>query len=59
MQHTIREAWEGPGSISFPYYSALDPVNRFPIKRIIKAVYMEYDILLPAGSSRRCQSQAV
>jgi len=48
-QHTIREAWEGPGSISFPDYSALDPVNRFPIKRIIKAVYMEYDILLPAG----------
>ena len=48
-QHTIREAWEGPGSISFPDYSALDPVNRFPIKRIIKAVYMEFDILLPAG----------
>jgi acetoacetate decarboxylase len=48
-QHTIREAWEGPGSISFPDYSALDPVNRFPIKRIIKAVYMKYDILLPAG----------
>jgi acetoacetate decarboxylase len=48
-QHTIREAWEGPGSISFPDYSALDPVNRFPAKRIIKAVYMEYDILLPAG----------
>jgi len=48
-QHTIREAWEGPGSISFPDYSVLDPVNRFPIKRIIKAVYMEYDILLPAG----------
>jgi len=48
-QHTIREAWEGPGSISFPDYSALDPVNRFPIKRIIKAVYMKYDILLPTG----------
>jgi len=47
-QHTIREAWEGPGSISFPDYSALDPVNRFPIKRIIKAVYLKYDILLPA-----------
>jgi acetoacetate decarboxylase len=48
-QHTIRQAWEGPGSISFPDYSALDPVNRFPFKRIIKAVYMKYDILLPAG----------
>ena len=48
-QHTIREAWEGPGSISFPSYSVLDPVNRFPIRRILKAVYMEYDIMLPAG----------
>jgi acetoacetate decarboxylase len=48
-QHTIREAWEGPGSISFPDCSALDPVGRFPVRRILKAVYMEYDILLPAG----------
>jgi len=48
-EHTIREAWAGPGSISFPDHSALDPVNRFPIKRILEAVYMEYDITLPAG----------
>jgi acetoacetate decarboxylase len=48
-QHTVREAWEGPGSISFPDHSALDPVDRFPVKRILKAVYMQYDILLPAG----------
>ena len=48
-QHTIREAWVGPGSISFPNHSLLDPVNRFPIKRIVKAVYMEYDITLPVG----------
>ncbi len=48
-EHTIREAWAGPGSISFPDHSALDPVDRFPIKRILKAVYMEYDIKLPAG----------
>lgn len=48
-EHTIREAWEGTGSISFPEFSALDPVNRFPVKRILKATYMEYDILLPAG----------
>ena len=26
-----------------------DPVNRFPVRRIVKALYMEYDILLPAG----------
>jgi acetoacetate decarboxylase len=48
-QHTIREAWEGLGSISFPDRSVLDPVDRFPIKRILKAVYMESDIMLPAG----------
>lgn len=48
-EHTIREAWEGTGSISFPEYSALDPVNRFPVKKVLKATYMEYDILLPAG----------
>jgi acetoacetate decarboxylase len=48
-QHTIREAWEGPGSISFPDRSVLDPVDRFPVRRILKAVYMEYDILLPGG----------
>jgi acetoacetate decarboxylase len=48
-EHTIREAWAGPGSISFPDHSVLDPVDRFPVKRILKAVYMEYDIMLPAG----------
>ena len=48
-QHTIREAWEGTGSISFPDHSALDPIDRFPVKRILKSTYMEYDIMLPAG----------
>jgi acetoacetate decarboxylase len=48
-EHTIREAWEGTGSVSFPDFSALDPVNRFPVKRILAATYMEYDIMLPAG----------
>jgi acetoacetate decarboxylase len=48
-EHTVREAWAGPGSISFPDHSALDPVDRFPARRILKAVYMEYDIMLPAG----------
>ncbi len=48
-QHTIREAWEGTGSISFPDHSALDPVDRFPVKRILKSTYMEYDIMLPGG----------
>jgi len=48
-QHELRAAWEGPASISFPEHSIFDPVNRFPVQRIVKAVYMEYDILLPAG----------
>jgi acetoacetate decarboxylase len=48
-QHELREAWEGPASISFPESSIFDPVGRFPVGRIVKAVYMEYDILLPAG----------
>src|SRR5262249_10902937 len=48
-EHTVKEAWEGAGSISFPDQSALDPVDRFPVKRILKATYMEYDILLPGG----------
>jgi acetoacetate decarboxylase len=48
-QHELRAAWEGPASISFPDSSVFDPVIRFPVRRIVKAVYMEYDILLPAG----------
>lgn len=48
-EHHIREAWEGTGSVSFPDHSALDPVDRFPVRRVIKATYMEYDIKLPAG----------
>jgi acetoacetate decarboxylase len=48
-EHKIHEAWEGTGSISFPDHSALDPVNRFPERKVLKATYMEYDILLPAG----------
>lgn len=48
-QHKIHGLWEGAGSISFPDHSALDPVDRLPIRRILKATYTEYDILLPAG----------
>jgi acetoacetate decarboxylase len=48
-EHRIREAWDGPASISFPEHSIFDPVDRFPVRRIVKAVYMEYDITLPAG----------
>ena len=47
--HTISEAWEGTGSISFPDHSVLDPVDRLPVRRILKATYVECDIMLPAG----------
>lgn len=45
----IHEAWEGTGSISFPEHSALDPWNRFPVKRILAAGTRVYDMLLPGG----------
>jgi acetoacetate decarboxylase len=48
-EHKIHEAWEGTGSIAFAEHSALDPLDRFPVRRILKATYTEYDILLPAG----------
>ena len=48
-EHTIHHAWEGTGSIDFAQHSALDPLDRFPVRRILKATYIEYDILLPAG----------
>lgn len=48
-EHRIREAWEGPASISFSEHSVFDPVNRLPVRRIVKAVCTEYDITLPAG----------
>jgi acetoacetate decarboxylase len=48
-EHKIREAWEGTGSISFPDRSTLDPVSRFPVRKVLKATYLEYDIMLPAG----------
>lgn len=48
-QHQLHAAWEGPASISFPDRSAFDPVGCLPVVRIVKAVYMEYDIFLPAG----------
>jgi acetoacetate decarboxylase len=49
IEYTTREAWEGPGSISFPDHSALDPVNIFPVRRVLKAIYSKYDVKLPAG----------
>ena len=47
-QASARPGRDRPRS-RFPDRSALDPVDRFPVRRIVKAIYMEYDIMLPAG----------
>lgn len=48
-ENKVHEAWEGTGSISFPETSVLDPWSRFPVKRIVGASYMVYDMTLPCG----------
>lgn len=45
----VHDAWQGTGSVAFAEHSILDPWDRFPVKRIISATYMEYDMFLPAG----------
>jgi len=49
VQITMRDAWEGTGSVAFAEHSALDPWDRFPVRRITKAVHMTYDMVLPVG----------
>jgi len=49
VEITMRDAWEGTGSVAFAEGSALDPWNRFPVRRITKAVHMTYDMVLPCG----------
>jgi acetoacetate decarboxylase len=46
---TLREAWVGTGSVAFAEHSALDPWDRFPVKRVLQAVHMTYDMVLPCG----------
>jgi acetoacetate decarboxylase len=45
----LHDAWEGTGDIAFAERSALDPWNRFPVKRIKNSTHMVYDMVLPAG----------
>jgi acetoacetate decarboxylase len=45
----VHEGWEGTGSVSFAENSVFDPWNQFPVKKIVAATYMEYDMFLPAG----------
>jgi acetoacetate decarboxylase len=49
VEITLHEAWEGTGSVAFAEHSTLDPWDRFPVKRILKATHMSYDMLLPCG----------
>jgi len=43
------EAWEATGSIAFAEHSTLDPWDRFPVKRVLSASYMVYDMTLGFG----------
>jgi acetoacetate decarboxylase len=45
----VHDAWQGTGSVAFAEHSVLDPWDRFPVRRVIKSTYMEYDMYLPAG----------
>lgn len=49
VEVTLRAAWEGTGSVAFAEHSVLDPWDRFPVKRVLKATHMVYDMVLPAG----------
>jgi acetoacetate decarboxylase len=48
-EQKVIEAWEGVGSAAFAEHSILDPWNRFPIKRVVAANYMIYDMTLGFG----------
>lgn len=48
-EQKLIEAWEGKGSISFAERSSLDPWDRFPIRRVLSASYMLYDMTLGFG----------
>lgn len=49
IDQNITQAWEGPGSLSFLDASTLDPWNCFPVKRVLSASYIVYDMTLGFG----------
>ena len=48
-ENKTHEAWDATGSVAFAEHSALDPWGRFPVKRVLGATYMVYDMVLPCG----------
>jgi acetoacetate decarboxylase len=48
-EQRLIEGWEGEGSIAFAEHSALDPWDRFPVKRVLSASYLVYDMTLGFG----------
>jgi acetoacetate decarboxylase len=50
VEQRVIEAWTGTGSISFPDSSALDPWNRLPVRRVLSASYLVYDMTLGGGT---------
>ena len=45
----VIEAWTGVGSVAFAEGSTLDPWNRLPVKRVLQASFMTYDMTLGYG----------
>jgi len=45
----VIEGWTGIGSVAFAEGSTLDPWNRLPVKRVLQASYMLYDMTLGFG----------
>jgi acetoacetate decarboxylase len=45
----VIEGWEGIGSVSFAEHSVLDPWGKFPVKRVVAANYLVYDMTLGYG----------
>jgi len=49
VEQRMIEAWTGTGSVSFAEQSVLDPWNCLPVKRVLSANYMVYDMTLGYG----------
>ena len=49
IEQQVHQAWVGTGSVAFAEGSMLDPWNRLPVKKILSASYMVYDMTLGFG----------
>lgn len=49
VEQQVSEAWVGIGSVAFAESSSLDPWGRLPVKKVLSASYMVYDMTLGFG----------